>query len=168
MVILSIMNWLHMVAMLIWLGGMLTNVFFIVPTAEAVLGRTLGPAVMGGFMSSLAKRLRIPAYVSMGILLITGVIMWILNKNYLGFFVYGTAWANLLLIKQILFIVLIVLTVYMSEVIVPKIEELAPKGPSVELEKLQRRQIIVGASSIIAVGLILIFSAWLGAISALT
>ena len=43
LVVLSIMNWLHMVALLVWLGGMITTVVFVVPVAESALGRTLGP-----------------------------------------------------------------------------------------------------------------------------
>lgn len=167
MVVLSIMNWLHLVAVLVWLGAMIATVVFIVPTAEAVLGRTLGPAVMGHFMSGLGKRMRIPAYVSMGILIVSGLIMWSLNENSLGLFNYGSAWTNVLLTKQILFVVLIVLSICMMEVIVPKIEELAPKGPSAELAKVQKRQIVVGAITMLVVALILALSAWGGAISAL-
>ena len=166
-VVLSIMNWLHMVATLIWFGGMITNVIFILPTAEAVLGRTLGPAVFGTFMGAFAKRVRIPVYVSMGVLIVTGAIMWILNENSLGAFTYGSAWTNVLLVKQILFIILIVLAIYMMEVIIPKIEDLAPRGPSPELEKVQKLQIVVGAISMLMMALILAFSAWLGAISGL-
>lgn len=167
LVVLSIMNWLHMVALIVWLGGMIATVVFVVPVAESALGRTLGPAVMGRFMGSLAQRTRIPAYVCMGIFIITGIIMWILNKNYLGLFNYGSAWTNVLLVKQILFVVLIVLAIYMMEVIVPKIEELAPKGPSAELSKTQKLQIVVGAITMLVVALILALSAWDAAISAL-
>jgi uncharacterized membrane protein len=167
LVVLSIMNWLHLVAMLVWLGGVVSTAFYVVPTAEANLGRTLGPAVMGRFMGALAKRVRIPAYVSMGIFIVTGMIMWVLNKSYLGLFIYGNAWTNVLLVKQILFVLLIVLDICMMEVLVPKIEQLAPKGPSAELSKVQRRQIAVGITTVIVLALVLAFTAWSGAISAL-
>ncbi len=167
LVVFSIMNWLHMVALLVWLGGMIATVVFVVPVAESALGRTLGPAVMGRFMGSFAKRTRIPAYVCMGIFIISGITMWTLNKNSLGLFNYGSSWTNVLLIKQILFVVLIVLAVYMMEVIIPKIEELAPKGPSAELSKVEKLQVVVGAATMLVLALILALSAWNGAISAL-
>lgn len=160
---LSIVNWLHLMATVVWIGGMVTNVLAILPTAK----ETLEPPVMGRFMGGFVKRSRPIIYTSMAVLVVTGGLMMTLNENYTGMLNFDNIWAVSLLVKHILVVVLIILAVYTLQVIFPKIGRATAKGPSPELAKLQSLQVRVGIAALITALLILLLTAIDGAISAL-
>lgn len=163
LVTLSIMNWLHLIATVAWIGGIITNMFVVVPTAR----ENLEPPVMSRFMGAFTRRLRLIIYISMGILVVTGVFMMIFNKYYLGLFGFGNIWTLFVVIKHILVVILIIMGIYILQFLFPKIGQLSTKGPSPQLAELQKRQMLMGMASIGIAALILLFTGISGAISAL-
>ena len=159
--ILSILNWFHLVATVAWIGGVFTNLLVIMPSARA----SLEPPVMGRFMGAFMGRFRNLVYISMGVMVVSGIFMMFFNKHFVGTF--GNFWEQMLLTKHILVIALIIVGVYMLQVLVPKIGQLAAKGPSPELGKLQKRQARLGMTGFLLGLLILLFTGINGAISAL-
>ncbi len=163
LVLLSVMNWLHLVATVVWIGAMLTNVLTLLPSAK----ESLEPPVMGRLMGAVMKRSRRLVYASIIVLFVTGVITMLLNKHYLGLLDLGNSWTVFLLVKHIFVVILIVLGVYMFEVLAPKLGRMAAKGPSPELAQLQKLQLQVGTAGIITALIVLLFTAVITAISAL-
>ena len=163
LVLLSAMNWLHLVATVVWIGAMLTNVLTLLPSAK----ESLEPPVMGRLMGSIMKRSRRLVYASIIVLLVTGVTTMLLNKHYLGLLDLGNSWTVFLLVKHIFVAILIILGVYMFEVLAPKLGRIAAKGPSPELAQLQKLQLRLGTAGIITALIILLFTAVVTAISAL-
>ena len=163
LVTLSTLNWLHLGATVVWIGGIFLNNLAVSPSAR----QSLEPPVMGKFMSSYIKRFRVLVYISVGILVVTGVIMTIMNPQYAGLAVLGNLWLQLVLVKHIFVVILIILGIYILEVLTPKIGRLGAKGPSPELGKLQKKLASLGITTLIIATIILVFTAITGAISAL-
>ena len=160
---LSLTNWFHLLATVVWIGGIITNLTVVQPSAR----ESLEPPVMGRFMDSFIRRLRPLIYASMAVLAVSGIIMMLLNRHYLGLFDFGNLWTQFVLVKHILVLVIIILGVYMLGVIFPKMGRLAAKGPSPQLGKLQKLQIRLGMTSVTIALLVLLFTAITGAVSAL-
>jgi len=161
--ILSAMNWLHLLAMVVWIGGIIFIMIAIFPAAK----ESMEPPIMGRFMGSLMKRFRKMFYVSVVLLVATGIVMTIMNKEYAGMFEFGNLWALFVVIKHIFVLILIIVGIYMMEVIVPRIGRLGAKGPSPEMAEAQKLQIKVGVINLTLAMIIIVFTAITGAISVL-
>ena len=162
--VLSILNWFHLVGTVIWMGGIIINNFAIVPTAS----KNLEPPIMGRFMMSYIKRFRVLSYISMGILVITGVIMTIMNPNYGNTTVGGILWSQFTLVKHIFVAILIIIAIYLFQVLNPKLEQLSAKGPSPETANIQKQLMGWGITSLVIAFINLVFTAIQGAISVLS
>ncbi|MFW9965294.1 MAG: hypothetical protein ACFFCX_17100 [Candidatus Sifarchaeia archaeon] len=151
-ILLGILNWLHLVATVVWFGGLTTNVLTLMPTLRA----TLEPPMVGGFMNTYMKKFRPIVYVSILVLVITGVIITlILNPSYLGL---TSEWAIVLLVKHILVAFAIIATIYGFEILAPKVAALAAKGPSPELAQLQKIQLNAAKIGVIIAMLVLLLT----------
>lgn len=143
LILLSIANWLHLLATVIWIGGMVLFPFVIMPAASQALGS--GPN-LGKLMGTLVGKYKPWAYVSIGLFIVTGIPMLLLNENYAGLGNIDSLWTLLLAIKHVLVIVMIVIAVYTGEVVARRINRLmtgggASEGPPPELARLQRLQL---------------------------
>jgi uncharacterized membrane protein len=161
--IMSAMNWLHLLATVAWIGGVLINVIVLSPAAK----ESLEPPMMMRLWGAVMKRFRVIVYVCMAVFIGTGIVMMFMNSAYGDTFDFGDTWTLFLVIKHILVLILIIVGIYMLEGVFPKLKKLAAKGPSPELGKAEKRQKVVGATSLILAVLILICTAVNGAISAL-
>ena len=159
MVIGSVVNWLHMLAVVAWIGGMTTNMLVLMPTIKA----TLEPPVAGKLMGAYMKRFRVVIYSCIVILWLTGMLMTNVNDQYGGFMFMSNIWSVATLVKHVLSITLTVLAIYAFEIMAPKVGKLAAQGPSPELAQLQKKQmglaffgfivgiLILGATSVMLV-----------------
>lgn len=163
LVLLSVLNWLHLVAVVVWIGGMVTNYLTLLPSAR----ESLEPPVMGRLMGSMMRRSRRLVYASIIVLLVVGVIMMLLNKEYLGLLDFGSFWSAVLLIKHIFIGILVIVVIYVFEVLAPKVGRVAAKGPSPELAQLQKLQQRVGIAGLIVASIVLLLTAVITAVSAL-
>lgn len=155
LVVLSLVNWLHLAATVTWLGAMFTNMLVLMPATR----ETLDPPVMGRFIGSFMKKFRPLVYRSIIVLVVSGIIMMLLNRHYLGAFDFGNLWTWLLLVKHVLIIIMVVMAVYAFENLAPKVGKLAAAGPSPELAKLQKLQMnIAMAGTLMALSVLLLTS----------
>ncbi len=150
--ILSIANWLHLLATVIWIGGMATNTFVVLPA----MSETLEPAMAGKFMGSVMKRFRRLIYASMIVLGVTGFIMTSLNANYAGAMQFGNLWSIIGVIKHIVTAALIVVAIYAFEGLAPKVARQAASGPSPELARLRKLQTTLAGSGFL-LGIVILF-----------
>jgi uncharacterized membrane protein len=88
-IFLSVVNWIHLFATVVWIGGMTTNLFVVLPSIR----ETLEPGVMGKLMGAVMKRFRVWIYISIVLLVLTGFGMMRFNMNYLGFAQFGNVWS---------------------------------------------------------------------------
>ncbi len=137
LLVLSVMNWLHLMATVIWIGGMSTNILLLLPSAKEVLE----PPLAGKLIGAVMKRYRIIVYISIIVLVASGMSITFLSEEYLGAMQFSNLWNQVMLIKHIFVAVLIILAIYAFEVVAPKVSRLAAKGPSPELINLQKLQL---------------------------
>lgn len=135
-IILAISNSVHLLATVIWIGGIMTFGLVISPSAQ----ETLLPPMIGKLFGSVMKRFRPLVYFSILAFLFSGIAMTYLNENYTGFFDLSTSWAVVSVIKHVAVGVFVVLAIYNFEVFSPKVNAIAAKGPSPELQRMQTLQ----------------------------
>jgi uncharacterized membrane protein len=139
MIVLSIVRFLHIFAMVAFFGASTTNVFILLPS----IGKILEPSVAGKLMGEVMKRFRVVAYISIGVLLLTGSALLKTNEEYMGFMQFVNFWSVIAFVKHIFIAILIVLVIYSFEVLGKKVASLAANGPSSELARFQKKQIIL-------------------------
>jgi len=163
LVLLSVANWLHLAATVTWLGAMVTNMFVLMPAAK----ESLEPPVMGRFMGSFMKKFRPLVYQCIIALSVTGVIMMLLNKHYLGAFDFGNLWTWVLLVKHVLIVIMVIIVVYAFEVLAPRVGKLAAAGPSPQLAQLQKLQMKIATAGLVMALFVLLLTSIITAISSL-
>ena len=137
---LSLAFWLHMLATVVWIGGLVALVIIVLPAAH----RTLKPDNYALLLEHIQRRLDPLAWLSLAVLLLTGLFQLSANPNYEGFLNFSNRWAISILIKHILFLGMIGISAYLTWGILPSLRRIAmlqAKGVSSdEAAKLHRRE----------------------------
>lgn len=150
----TLIDWLHIMATITWIGGMITNLFIIRP----ILAKAFSPAEAGKFMGMLMKKFRIVVYASIVILGVTGIPLKIINENYISIINFENNWEIVSFIKHLCYGILVLLAFYSFEILSPRVAKLATAGPSAELQSLQKTQMAMGGLAFISAMVILILS----------
>lgn len=85
--ILIVFYWIHLIATVIWIGGIIFILFIAIPSSRQVLG-----AEAGKLMGEISKRFTPLANYSIILLFITGVVLAGLNKQFSGIRVLENNW----------------------------------------------------------------------------
>ncbi len=150
-VALFVLSFLHLLATVMWIGGMATNILVTLPSAREVLE----PAVSGRLIGAITKRFRRLVWGSLITLLLSGVPLTLLNENFAGLGRIDNTWSQVVLVKHLFVIAAVLLSVYSFEVLTPKMARLAAKGPSPELLKAQKLQLRMASTGFV-LGLIIL------------
>ncbi len=150
----TLIDWLHIMATIFWIGGMFTNFIILRPA----LGKALSPIDAGKLMGVIMKRTRIVVYISIVIIGVTGIPLKIINPNYISIINFENNWEIVSFIKHICYGILVLLAVYTFEVLAPKMSKLAAAGPSPELMALQKKQAAFGGLAFLSAIVILVLS----------
>lgn len=156
----SVLNFLHLFATVAWLGAMTTNAFILLPSAR----EALEPPVAGKLMGAVMKRFRVLVYTSIGVLIVTGIGMTRIDKHFMGYMQFKSLWSSISSIKHILIIIVVVLVIYAFEGLGRKVSRLAQKGPSPELARLQKKQVMFSYIGLVLAVIILLLTGILTAI----
>ncbi len=151
-VLQTILDFLHLMATIAWIGGMFINMLVVIPTVQKVLD----PPTAGKFMSALFKRIRIVVYVSLLVLFITGIPMKIASEYYVSIINFDNNWEIAGFIKHVFVGLLALMAIYSFEILSPRVAILAKDGPSPILDVLKRRQMLLGAVAFLF-GIVVIF-----------
>jgi uncharacterized membrane protein len=137
---LSLAYWLHMLATVVWIGGLVTLVILVLPVAK----RLLEPDLFAQFLEGLQRQLDPLGWLSLSVLLVTGLFQMSANPNYNGLLSISNRWAASILIKHVLFLGMIAVSAYMTWGLFPAIRRnalLKAKGvDAIEGGKLERRE----------------------------
>ena len=137
---LSLAYWLHMLATVAWIGGLVALVMLVLPAARRVLDANS----YSRFLDHLQRRLDPLGWLSLAVLLATGLFQLSANPNYDGFLSISSRWAVSILIKHILFFGMIGISAYMTWGLLPQIRRIAllrSKGIETEqTDKLEKRE----------------------------
>ncbi|TFH34349.1 MAG: hypothetical protein E4G99_09680 [Anaerolineales bacterium] len=108
---------LHMLATVVWIGGILYQSLFLLP----VIRSTKEPAAALTLLERLRQRFQPAAWLSLAVLIVTGLIQMVANSNYQGFLAFENTWARAILIKHIALGVMILLATYQSFILYPRL-----------------------------------------------
>ena len=151
----TLLDVLHVIATLIWIGGMMVNALVIRPTTAKVLE----PSVAGQFTQAMMKRFRIFVYASIVILGITGIPMKIVSEHYVSIINFESFWGILSFVKHLLYGVLVVLAVLNFEVISPRVARAAAVSDNQQFALWKKRLAVSGMLAMItAIGTLILSS----------
>jgi len=130
-VILATSYWIHLIATVIWIGGIYFILFIAIPSAKNILG---GEA--GKLMGEISKRFTPIANYSILLLFITGVALTVLNKQFSGIGIFENKWTLILAIKHIIVLGMVVIHFYRGLLLNPKIAKTESASEKMILQKL--------------------------------
>lgn len=140
-ILLALAYWLHMLATIVWVGGLATMALVAWPGARKVLGP--GPQ-LEALVSDWQRRFNPLAWLSLAVLVGTGLMQMSANPNYDGLLTVTNPWSAAILAKHIAIAGMVVIGGYLNWSIQPALARaalLAAHGRSdAEAQALRRRE----------------------------
>lgn len=141
---IALVFWLHMLATVVWLGGIAAIAILILPAAK----RVLNPFDQLAFIESIQRRLEPLAWFSLAILIVTGLFQLSINPHYDGFLSTSGQWSLTILTKHMLVILMIVVSAIQTWEVLPAIRRglmRIEKGQvdETEVKRLQKRETLL-------------------------
>lgn len=156
---LSIAYWLHMLATVLWIGGLAALSLLVLPAARKVLD----PGSYADLLMALQKRLDPLGWFSIIVLLASGMLQMSSNPNYDGFLSIRGLWASSILIKHIIFGLMVLVSGYITWGLLPALRRAAllqASGKEVPHgEALQKRETFMLRLNLILGILVLLLTA---------
>lgn len=132
---LAITYWLHLLATVIWIGGLAMLALIAWPGSDGMGNPTL---------DALERRFRPWANISLAVLLVTGLIQMGGDEHYEGFLAINSVWAMGMLAKHIVIGAMVVISAVLQLSVYPALERarlIARRGASGDEEARTRRQL---------------------------
>jgi len=156
---LTLFYWLHMLATVVWLGGLSSLVMLVIPAAH----RSLDYESFADFLQAVQRRLDPLGWFCLIVLAATGMFQMSANPHYDGFLAINSRWAVSILVKHILFGGMVLVSAVLTWGILPDLQRTAlrlAKGlDAPEAERLLRRDTWLLRINFILAILILLFTA---------
>ena len=156
----------HILATVIWIGGILLVTFLVIPELNRALAEQ--PALYQ-LLRRLRKRFTPVSHLALAALIVTGLLQMSADPNYEGLLRFSNRWSQVLLIKHILLIIMAAAGLVLQLGLAPALERTSlllehGKGDEEEWRRLRgherRLTLFIAALAV----LILAASAWLTAI----
>lgn len=159
---LAISYFVHLIATVIWIGGLATLLLLVWPASRKVLDEG---ARTHEFLRTLRKRFVPWTNFALVVLLLTGFIQMSADDHYEGMLQFGNEWSVAILLKHVAFLGMIVFGLLLQYVIAPALERaelLADhgKGDPAEVARLTRRETILTWITLALGVAVLGFTAW--------
>jgi uncharacterized membrane protein len=165
--VLSFSYWIHMIATVIWLGGLISITFVVLPFIQ----KKITGEEKEKLLSSLQNYLNPLGWFCLFILVGTGMFQMSAHPSYQGFLSIENDWAVALFIKHIFIIFMVIAMGYLTWFVLPGLKRIALKqklGKDIDSLKLLRyrnqERLILWTNSILAI-FVLIFTAWARSVS---
>jgi uncharacterized membrane protein len=160
--ILALSYFFHLIATVIWLGGLATMTLLVWPEARRVLDQN--PAMMQ-LLTRLRKRFGPLSNFSLIVLIATGLIQMSGDPNYDGVLQFDNEWSKVILLKHIAIFGMVVCGLVMQFQVTPALERVGMllergKGDPEEWERLRRREVRLTWVNVALGLLVLGFTAW--------
>lgn len=137
---LALTYWIHMLATVLWLGSLAVLSLVIIPAMQ----RSLDAKNQVRLMAAIQKKLDPLGWLSVALLLVTGMFQMSANPNYEGFLAIRGQWASSILIKHIFFLGMIVVSAAQTWWLLPSMQRAMlhqqKSGDLAEVAALQKRE----------------------------
>ena len=118
---LALAYWLHIVATVTWIGGLVALSVLVIPAAR----RTLQPGDYAALLDRLQAGLQRIGWLSLAVLIATGMFQMSAHPAYEGFLTISNAWAVAILIKHIMVGFMVLTGAYLTWGIMPSLRRMA-------------------------------------------
>lgn len=112
---LSAAYWLHMLATVVWIGALSALALVVLPAASS----SLEPPVFALLLEKVQQRLDPLAWLSLVVLIATGMFQMSSNPNYEGFLAVDNRWAAAILAKHITIGLMVIISAYITWGVLP-------------------------------------------------
>jgi uncharacterized membrane protein len=119
--VLSIAYWLHMLATVVWIGGLSALSLIVLPAAR----RSITGAAYGDFLGQVQQRLQGIGWFSLVLLFVTGMLQMSSSPFSEGFLAIDNPWALAILLKHLAIGLMVLLGAYATWGIAPALRRLA-------------------------------------------
>jgi len=140
---LTIAFWLHMLATVVWIGGLAALSIFVLPAAR----KALDASAYASLLESIQRRLDPLGWLCLLVLLATGLVQMSASPNYHGFLAITNQWAIAILAKHIVFGGMTLVSAYLTWGLMPALRRnalLQARGkPVVGAERLHSRELLL-------------------------
>lgn len=159
--VLTVIYWLHMLATVVWVGGLASLALIVLPAAR----KTLQGSSYSAFLQQVSRRMQQIGWLSLVVLTGTGMFQMSANPAYQGFLAINTPWATAILLKHVVIGGMVLAGAYLTWGLTPALERLAllqsrAKGDSAELAALQRREEWLVRLNLFVSAIVLLLTAW--------
>jgi len=162
--ILAISLFFHLLATVIWVGGLILTTIMIWPEVRRTLQNKPELYTM---TNRLRKRFTPLGNLSLAVLIFTGLVQMSLDENYKGFMDFSNTWSVVILLKHVAIIGMIASGAILQYGIFPALDRTSlmierNKGDTATWESLRRREtLLTWANALLGIA-VLAFSAWAG------
>lgn len=115
---LRLAYWLHMAATIVWIGGL----FFQAAVLTPVLTKTTSSEDQVRWLSAVRRRFDSLAWLSLAVLIATGLSQMSASPNYQGFLQIGNTWSVAILSKHLVIGVMILVAAYQTWFLYPQLD----------------------------------------------
>jgi len=129
--IMGTFYWVHLLATVTWIGGIIFILFIAIPSSRRVLG-----ADAGKLMGDISKRFTPLANYSIVLLAASGAGLTLLNEQFSGIGFPENKWSSVLLIKLVLVLCMVVVHFYRGLILAPAVSRTTSDGRKKSLQKL--------------------------------
>lgn len=102
---------LHDLFTVVWIGGLLTMGLVVMPAAKKVFE---DPGEAKKFTGMVQKRMSRFGFISIAVLLVTGVVLARSGSDFAGLFSFDNLFSSLLAVKHLIFLVMVIIVVARS------------------------------------------------------
>jgi uncharacterized membrane protein len=149
-----------MLATIAWIGGLAAVVLLIVPASRQLDD----PEHRTALLESALRRLDPVGWFSLVVLIGTGLVQMSANPQYVGFLSVTNQWAIAILIKHLVFIGMAGVSAYLTWISLPELNRVALRHAlgkdSPNLERLQRRNLVLLRINLFLGLIVLAMTAW--------
>jgi putative copper resistance protein D len=156
--VLASLFWLHMLAVVTWIGSLVSIYVLVLPVSR----RALQPVDELALLDGIQKRLEPIAWFSVSLLIVTGLFQMSVNPHYNGFLSTSGQWALAILAKHMLVAALVAVSAVHTWDVLPSMRRALmrrQKADEEEVLRLQRRERALLTASLVLAALILLATA---------
>ena len=118
---LALAYWLHILATVTWIGGLMALAVLVIPAAR----RTLQPIDYATLLGRVQSNLQRVGWLSLAVLVGTGLFQMSAHPAYEGFLAISNTWAVAILIKHLVIGLMVLAGGYLTWVVMPALQRIA-------------------------------------------
>lgn len=165
--VLALSLFFHIVATVVWIGGLVITVILVWPEARRIM-QDDSPALYE-FLTRLRKRFYPLSNLALVTLITTGLFQMTADPNYDGLMQFNNEWSRVMLMKHIAIVLMALTGLALQYGVFPALERATllrsrGKGDADEWARLRRREVRLTWVNVLLGVAVLGFSAWATAI----